>query len=188
MPSRSCRYRRCPTIRNTPIGLRGSVSPARACTDRLCHRVQRVRLADDALFHRLLQVQHSADLVRLHASGRNAGPSRDHLRHRLAIDHRKDQRRLALQVAQLRRCCCQLRPQRVLILDIRCVLDLRACLGDLAKPAPSPVPNAPRARRAPASACSRSSSRSCRRAACGSPAAISRSRIATSVSISAMRR
>ncbi len=57
-------------------------------------------LPHDAAFHRLAEVEHRADLVGLHAASRDAGPGLDDRRDRLAVNHRKDQRLLALQRAQ----------------------------------------------------------------------------------------
>ena len=65
--------------------------------DRLRDRFERVRLADDALLHRLFQMQYRADFVGLHAPGRDAGPALDDFGDRLRIDDRKDQRLLALE-------------------------------------------------------------------------------------------
>ena len=71
-----------PTSRKTPIGRRGSVrfGPRRA--DALGDGVQGVRLADDPLFHPLLQRQDGADFVGDHAAHGNAGPAGDHFGHR----------------------------------------------------------------------------------------------------------
>src|SRR5215469_18492742 len=46
-------------------------------------------------------MQYRADLVGLHAPGRDAGPVLDDLSDRLPVDNRKDQRLLALDRAQL---------------------------------------------------------------------------------------
>ena len=140
-----------------------------------------------------LQVEHGADLVRLHAAGRDAGPALDDLGDRLAVDHRKDQR--------LSRPAARAAASTVRRSAARCAA---AALSAACSPAASIVAAHSRrsrsasvllllparrergefvgdARRAPPSV--RRAARRGRR-----PAAISRSRIATSVSISAMRR
>ncbi len=74
--------------------------PGARCADGLRDGVQRMVLPDDALHQLVLEAQHGVDLVRHHPADRNAGPGRDHLGHRLAIDHRMHQRLLALQRIQ----------------------------------------------------------------------------------------
>ena len=81
------------------MGRRGSVRFARDVRMRCGDRVQGVGLADDPLFHPLLQLQHRADFVGDHSSHRNAGPAGDHLGDRLRIDADLHQRLLALQAA-----------------------------------------------------------------------------------------
>ncbi len=86
-----------PTSMNTPIGRRGSVrfGPRRA--NALGDGVQGVRLADDPLFHLLLEIQHGLDFVGHHAADGDAGPGGDHVGHGLGIDADLHQRRFALQ-------------------------------------------------------------------------------------------
>ncbi len=69
--------------------------------DALGDRFQGVRLADDPLFHLGFEIQHGLNLVRHHAADRDAGPSGDDIGHRLAIDANLQQRRFALDLAQL---------------------------------------------------------------------------------------
>ena len=90
-----------PTSRKTPIGRRGSVRFARDGADPLGDRLQGVRLADDPLFHALLERQDGADLVGHHPADRDAGPAGDHLGDRLRVDADLHQRVLALKRLEL---------------------------------------------------------------------------------------
>ena len=58
-------------------------------------------LADNALFKLLLEGQDGLDLVEHHLADRDAGPPGYHGGHGLPIDHRLNQRRLALQPRQV---------------------------------------------------------------------------------------
>ncbi|MNF28321.1 hypothetical protein D3C84_89960 [compost metagenome] len=63
--------------------------------------LQGVVLADDAFLQLPVEVQHGLDLVTRHAADGNAGPVRHYRGHGLVVHARQDQRRLALQGAQL---------------------------------------------------------------------------------------
>ena len=92
-----------PTSMNTPIGRRGSVKPAREVRMLWAIASKRMRLADDPLFHLLLEIQHGLNFVRHHPADRDAGPSGDDVGHGLRIDADLHQRRFALQLALVRR-------------------------------------------------------------------------------------
>ncbi len=76
------------------------VGPRRA--DALRDPLQRVRLADDRLFHQFLQIQDGLDFVGDHAPDGDAGPGGHRFGDGLRIDARVYQRVLALQLGQLR--------------------------------------------------------------------------------------
>ena len=60
-----------------------------------------MRLPHDTLLQALLQIEDPADLVGEHFSHRDAGPTRDHRRHGLAVDAGVEQRLLSLNRRQL---------------------------------------------------------------------------------------
>ena len=70
--------------------------------DALGDHLHRMVLADHALAERGRQVQDVADLVGRHAADGDAGPVGHHRGHGLVVHRRQDQRRLALQLLQLR--------------------------------------------------------------------------------------
>ena len=76
-------------------------------------------------------MEDGADLVRLHAAGRNPGPALDDFRDRLSVHHRKDQRLLTLYAAQLRIQPGELPAGRILVLRVLGILDLAADRRDL---------------------------------------------------------
>ena len=102
-----------PHSRNTPIGLRRIVEPGARRLHPARDHLQRVVLADHALAQRLRQPEHRAHLVRHHPADRDAGPVLHHRRHRLLVDARQDQRRLALGSGKLRLQRRQLRQHRL---------------------------------------------------------------------------
>src|SRR5437763_976327 len=76
-------------------------------------------------------MEHGADLVRLHAAGRDTGPALDDFRDRLTVHHWEDQGPLALYAAQLLVEPGELPASDVLVLLALGILDLAADSCDL---------------------------------------------------------